>query len=745
MAEPIDPNAAYDVMAKLLAKKQHEPQLPLLSPQETQHLVSFLRSEPDYVDEKTLHIFLQKIAKATKPQNQTLTWEQTREVIKKILKEALKEAHKDETMIGSPADILDVRVRVSNVARQSGMYVLGVQGTGKSSYLEGLILQDLWDGFPVIVIDPHGDVVDHVIGMIPNERMKDTYLLDMADEVYPFGVNIFSGKAHQTTIEQTQAVDRVMHIFEVLWGDVLSQQNLPRYLRAASITLLSNPGATLVDMYDFLLNDQTRQSMLKNVTDPTVRQFWELQYNDLSESARSRRVEPLVNRLEALFMGRSLVRNIVGQAQTSINFRRAIENNEIILIKLPIKTLPQDARLIGTILIAQIYAAVFSFADLPLHKRPGFSLFVDEFQHFVTMDFGEMFTEGRKFGSRLTLAHQLRGQLRGEVGDIVKAATKSAYTKIVFRTTDDDAHDIAEHFISTQTTVRKEDIEPHPVRHLLTYGHKDATVTRFIDQYLRPVSLLPKRFEIAHWEESYGMAEFSTGVVLSAFGLFLKPQERPVVDNPLPYLEPLLYDVQVSQDPTLEIPFEVLLGFSDCGVGYYQVLDKSSVEAIEELLMLIPWEEQETKPQNRRLQGKREQGIKALEFITLLRFTMRTLATDPLGQKHTESKAEVVQRIIQLPNRQALAKIGTVVHHIRTLDLPANPFNLPPSGLMKRQSVIKDQTRARYCTPKHQVEQEIAQRHKSTGGVFSSERPGATERRAEPTEDEQRVSRWQET
>src|SRR5258708_2660848 len=236
-----------------------------------------------------------------------------------------------------------------------------------------------------------------------------------------------------------------MHFFEVLWGDVLGQQNLPRYLRAATIALFSNPGSTLVDMYDFLLNDSLREKMLKNVSDPTIKQFWEYQYDSKSPSVRVREIAPLINRLEALFMGRSLVRNIVGQSATTIDFRKAIENKEILLIKLPLKTLPQDASLIGTMLIAQIYAAIFSFSDMPQEKRPGFSLFVDEFQHFATTDFSEMFTEGRKFGARVTLAHQFRDQIPDTL-KTVRAAMMTARTKICFQTTPEDSSEMPQVF-----------------------------------------------------------------------------------------------------------------------------------------------------------------------------------------------------------------------------------------------------------------------------------------------------------
>src|SRR5437764_1459826 len=138
-------------------------------------------------------------------------------------------------------------------------------------------------------------------------------------------------------------------------------------------------------------------------------------------------------------MGRSLIRNIIGQRETSINFRKAIENKEVILIRLPLKTVAQDARLVGTLLIALIHAAIFSFADVAEEQRPGFSLFVDEFQHFATSDFSEMFTEGRKFGVRVTVAHQYRSQL----ATFLQAATMTARTKVCFQCTPEDAREMA--------------------------------------------------------------------------------------------------------------------------------------------------------------------------------------------------------------------------------------------------------------------------------------------------------------
>jgi hypothetical protein len=165
--------------------------------------------------------------------------------------------------------------------RQAGTYVLGVQGAGKSGLLENLVGFDVAVGNAVIAIDPHGDLVAHCLAALPPAALEKVSLLDMEDEAYPFGVNLFSVGKLESSIAQARAVDRLMHIFEVLWEDVLSQQHLPRYLRAVTIALLANPGATLMDMYAFLLDEQVRHRLLQPVTDPTVRQFWQAQYDDL--------------------------------------------------------------------------------------------------------------------------------------------------------------------------------------------------------------------------------------------------------------------------------------------------------------------------------------------------------------------------------------------------------------------------------------------------------------------------------
>jgi hypothetical protein len=584
-------------------------------------------------------------------------------------------------------------VVVADTNRQSGMYILGVQGVGKSSLIEQLIYQDIAKGYSVIVLDPHGDLVDHCIAQMPENRLSNAFLLDMEDETFPFGLNLLSSKGKRASKEEAQAVDRCMHVFEAVWGDVLAQQNLPRYLRAGILALREHRGMTLLDLYAFLQDEEYRERILSKVQDASIKQFWEYQYDSLTPAARRREIASLLNRLEGLFMGRPLVRNILGQGETSLDFRAAIEERAIIFIRLPIKTLPQDARLIGTMLVAEIYSAIFSFADTPLEKRPGFSLFVDEFQHFATSDFSEMFTEGRKFGSRVCVAHQFRGQLP----DTLSSATLTAYTKICFQTTPEDAPKMAPLFVTKEEQVDKETIVPDVVKHLLQQGHSHPTVEKFIKVYLRPISVYPKN---------------------KGFILIATSDSKVSVHDPIPFLSPFLYEVQKKENWQLPIPLEVIYGFSNLGDGYYDVLDRCSASQLTALTKAdtVASLTGETEA-SITLPGPSEHVRELWDFLVTLRQVMVILATSPLGQKKQVTSSEVAQRILDLPKRHAFVRGSKGVTPIVTLPIPTV---VSPQEEAKRKAAIVERTRKTYCKPRSLVEKEIEDRHGSHNPASSA-------------------------
>ncbi len=509
-------------------------------------------------------------------------------------------------------------------------------------------------------------------------------MLDMTDEAFPFGVNLFIANQINNAISLAQSIDKVMHVFETLWPETESQQYFNRYLRAAIIVLFANPGSTLVDMYQLLTNDHYRQKMLKNVTDQTVQTFWRVQYDELANSARMQRVGALVGRLESLFMGRSLVRNIVGQSQNTIDFRKAIENKEIIFIKLPIKLLAADARLIGTMLVAQIHAAIFSFADMPDSKRPGFSLYVDEVQHFATPDFAEMFTEGRKFGVRVTIAHQYRNQLPSFLQD----STMTARTKVVFQPTPEDSRELSHLFPGGEATVRPEDMDKNVVEQL-QYLTEISAIGAFIDGYVLDMLMHKKS----------GTVEITNP---GDAGFLQMPGYGARVPEPLQFVNRLLYDVMRNSDPYQPIPEEIVYGFSNAGRGFFCAFrDSYRKELLSANIKYPPAlvvETAEGKMFTRAPENSKEQ---LYHFLFCFRTVMEYLALYPIGKKSTTSTSEVAHMLTQLPRRAAFVRSGNEVGVIYTHDTD-DPVT--SEEFKKRMKEIKAQTRAKYCKPKDQVE-----------------------------------------
>jgi len=576
----------------------------------------------------------------------------------------------------------------SQIDRFSGTCMQGIQGSGKSGLLENMIIQDIEAGHAVIVIDPHGDLADKCIAGMSAERLAKTYLLDLLDEEHPYGINIFglSGKP-RTHKEKAQAVDRVMHVFDVLWEDVLKQANMPLYVKTATIALIYNPNMTLMHMRRFLTDRAFRMGILKNVHDRTVHEFW-AEHDNLSDAQQNTRISPLLNRLGAIFIGRDLIQNIVGQ-RTTISFRRAIENKEVIFIKLPTTVLEQDAKLIGTIMVAQISAALFSFGDLPEAQRPGVSLFIDEFQNFASPDAAKLFSEGRKFGMRVVLAHQFRAQLP----DWLQDATATSQTKICFKLNADDAREMAHYFpVQGEAEVKPEDIEPRVSDYLLKFGSDDPHIRRFIDIYLRPLQV-HRRGGKVDIEDRQLTWKFNGGLQYEDF----------FVSDPTPYLDSLLYEVMRTKNPHLAIPWDAVVGFANCGRKFFSVA--RGAKDSRELTSGVLFPKSCVVMHGETLHWVKVPSSAAEQFyhfIFHLRMMMFHLAEHPIGKRSQPNSTLVAQWLSTLPRRSAFVRSGDDVGMIYTFDTPPH---LTGSELAARMQAIQAQTRAKYCHRRAEVEQ----------------------------------------
>lgn len=329
-------------------------------------------------------------------------------------------------------------VRLSPEQRVRHCHIIGGTGTGKSTLLFSMIEQDIASGQGIAVLDPHGDLIDRVLGVIPPERVNDVVLFDPADEQFVIPFNILS--AHSDFEKQLLASDLVS-VFQRLstsWGDQMNSV----FQNAVLAFLESSEGGTLADLRRFLLDTDWRSSFLQTITDPDVRFYWQRAFPQLGGG---KSIGPIITRLET-FLSPKPIRYMVSQKENRLDFGAMMDTGKIFLAKLPQGQIGREnAFLLGSLVMTKLQQMAMSRARVPASKRRPFYCYIDEFHHFIAPSLTEILSGARKYGLGLVLAHQELRQLDRDK-EVASAVPSNAFTRIVFRVGDADARALADGF-----------------------------------------------------------------------------------------------------------------------------------------------------------------------------------------------------------------------------------------------------------------------------------------------------------
>lgn len=310
------------------------------------------------------------------------------------------------------------RVSLPQASRNHHFWVVGQTGTGKSTLLENIILQDILEGRSVIVIDPHGDLINQVLGKIPDERAGDVILFDPADKEYPVGLNpLETGDEDEREMMVNAFIDLLIKLYDPHHTGIIG----PRFehgARNVMLTVMSAPGNTLVEVLRAFQDHRfVRQHLLPHVTDPIVKRYWTDQISATNDFHKSEVLDWLVSKFSHFVTDRTM-RRILGQSTSSFSFREAMNSGKIVLLNLAKGRLgSENANFLGLILLPMILRAALSRAQLPDAQRRDVSLVIDEFHNYATDSLALMLAEARKYHVGLTLANQHVGQLTGEIRD----------------------------------------------------------------------------------------------------------------------------------------------------------------------------------------------------------------------------------------------------------------------------------------------------------------------------------------
>jgi type IV secretory pathway TraG/TraD family ATPase VirD4 len=334
--------------------------------------------------------------------------------------------------------------RVFGIRREdrfSHVYLIGKTGTGKSTLLENMALQDLSQGNGFALIDPHGDLVERVAAAATRTR-PDTIYLNAADPKQPFGYNPLR---HVRGDRIALASSGLMEVFKKMWPDAWGVR-MEHILRNILMALLEQPTATLHDILRVISDKDFRKTVASTLRNTTVKRFLEKEFERFSFAYRADGTAPIQNKVGA-FLADPMLARILTAPQTDLHIRQMMDTGQVLLVNLAKGRIGEDsASLLGGLLVTTLGLAAYSRAEVPPEERRDFFVYVDEFQSFTTLALASMLSELRKYRVGFTIAHQYLNQLEP---DIRHAVLGNAGTLISFRIGAEDASYVAREFDGT--------------------------------------------------------------------------------------------------------------------------------------------------------------------------------------------------------------------------------------------------------------------------------------------------------
>lgn len=371
------------------------------------------------------------------------------------------------TAVGGP-------VSFTRSERERHVWLLGKSGSGKSTVLFNLAMQDIVAGEGVCVIDPHGDLAEALLDAMPRERTNQVCYLDVNDTDRPVGFNpIANVPRERFALAAAGVVSTFRHLWSDSWGP-----RLEHFLFNGVGALLESPRPTLLDLGRLFTDADFRDRLVSRIRDPAVARFWTEEYPGYDVRFRAEAAAPVLNKVGQVAASPTL-RAILGQVSPKFDLAYAMDHGGILIANLAKGRVGEQAsNLLGSLLLSHLQFVAMGRSDLAPEDRRPFFVHVDEFQSFSTEAFAGLLSEARKFATHFALANQFTAALSPAV---LAAVLGNVGSLMVFRVSAGDAellapefHPLPAHELSDQS----------PFRAWLRRGDGDR----------RPVTIAPPAF-----------------------------------------------------------------------------------------------------------------------------------------------------------------------------------------------------------------------------------------------------------
>lgn len=338
------------------------------------------------------------------------------------------------------------KVYMSREDRVRHFYVIGQTGTGKTTILKNMIIQDIKNGDGVCFIDPHGSDLADILANIPPERIDDVIYFDPAYTARPMGLNMLEYDPKYPE-QKTFVVNELLAIFNKLFDmKVAGGPAFEQYFRNSALLVMEDPesGMTLLEIGRVLADKAFRDLKLSRCKNPIIKQFWENAEKTTGEQSLANFVPYITNKFD-VFISNDIMRPVVSQEKSVFNFREIMDNKKILLVNLSKGRLGDiNANLIGLVLVGKITMAALSRVDiLGKGQVNDFYLYIDEFQNVTTDSIATILSEARKYRLSLNIAHQYIEQLEENIKNAVFGNVGSM---AVYRVSPENAEVFAKQF-----------------------------------------------------------------------------------------------------------------------------------------------------------------------------------------------------------------------------------------------------------------------------------------------------------
>jgi len=341
---------------------------------------------------------------------------------------------------------LKTDIRMSDADRRRHLYTIGQTGAGKSNFLQELAKQDAKNGKGFCFIDPHGDAIEDILTAIPKERADDVIIFDPSDIERPFGLNMLEYDPANPQ-QKTFVINEMIGIFDQLYDlKATGGPMFEQYVRNAMLLIMEDPesGSTLMEISKVLADEEFRKMKLSKCNNPVVYDFWIKEAEKAGGEAALANMVPYITSKLTTFISNDMMRPIIAQQKSTLNFRDIMDNGKILLVKLSKGKIGEiNAHLLGMVVVGKILMNALVRVDTPENERRDFYLYLDEFQNVTTDSISQILSEARKYRLCLLIAHQFIGQLSENIS---KAVFGNVGSMCVFRVGPEDGEFLEKQF-----------------------------------------------------------------------------------------------------------------------------------------------------------------------------------------------------------------------------------------------------------------------------------------------------------